>query len=105
MGGSAHDNWCLLHLLPLIIGLKVPDNDPVWQMLMTLKDIIELVMSPVHTEESICYLDSLSSEHRCRFLDVFPQKKLLPKHHFLEHYAELIWPCGCTVDQEIRSKT
>lgn len=38
LGGSAHENWCLLRLLPLIIGLKVPEHEPVCQMLMTLKD-------------------------------------------------------------------
>lgn len=77
-----------------MIGLKVPEDDEVWQMLMTLKDIVELVMAPVHTEQSICYLDSLISEHRHRFLEVFPQEKLLPKHHFLEHYPELIQEFG-----------
>ncbi|XP_026017031.1 uncharacterized protein LOC113018186 isoform X1 [Astatotilapia calliptera] len=63
-------------------------------MLMTLKDIVDLVMSRVHTEESICYLDSIISEHRSRFLDVFPQHKLIPKHHFLEHYPQLIREFG-----------
>ena len=94
VGGNAHENWCLLRLLPLIIGLKVPEQEPVWQMLMTLKDIVDFVMSPVHTEESICYLDSIISEHRSRFLDVFPQHKLIPKHHFLEHYPQLIREFG-----------
>lgn len=42
--------WCLLRLLPVIIGLKVPEDEPVWQMLMTLKDIMDLAMSPIHTE-------------------------------------------------------
>ncbi|XP_026046980.1 uncharacterized protein LOC113035558 [Astatotilapia calliptera] len=94
VGGNAHENWCLLRLLPLIIGLKVPQQEPVWQMLMTLKDIVDLVMSRVHTEESICYLDSIISEHRSRFLDVSPQHKLIPKHHFLEHYPQLIREFG-----------
>lgn len=65
-----------------------------WQMLMTLNAIVELVMAPVHTEQSICYLDSLISEHRHRFLEAFPQEKFLPKHHFLEHYRVLIQEFG-----------
>lgn len=68
VGGNAHENWCLLRLLPLIIGLKVPEDDEVWQMLMTLKDIVELAVAPVHTEQSICYLATLISEHRNRYL-------------------------------------
>ncbi|XP_056443822.1 uncharacterized protein LOC130380603 [Gadus chalcogrammus] len=94
LGGNAHENWCLLRLLPFLIGLRVPESDPVWQVLMVLKDIVELVMSPAHTEESICYLDTKIAEHRQRFLDVFPQNKLIPKHHFIEHYPELIREFG-----------
>lgn len=94
VGGNAHENWCLLRVLPLIIGSKVPEQEPVWHMLMTLKDIVDIFMSPVHTEESICHLESLISEHRSRFLKVFPQHKLIPKHHFLEHYPQLIQEFG-----------
>ena len=41
---------------------------------MDLKDIVELVVSPVHTDESISY----------------PGVRLLPKHHYLEHYPQMI---------------
>lgn len=90
IGGNAHENWALLRLLPFIIGSKIPQGDPAWQVLMSLKGITELVVSPKFTEESICYLDTLISEHRHRLLEVFPEQKLLPKHHFVEHYPELI---------------
>lgn len=97
VGSNAHENWCLLRLLPLIIGLKVPEPEPVWKMLRTLegkkKDFTDLVMSPDHTGESMCYLDSLISERRWRFLEAFPQR-LIPKHHFLEHYPQLIREFG-----------
>lgn len=59
-----------------------------------LKDIVELVVSHIHTEETICYLDSKISEHRHRFLQVFPQEKIIPKLHFLEHYPQLIRDYG-----------
>lgn len=94
VGGNAHENWCLLRLLPFIIGKKVPSNEPAWEILMNLKDIVELTVSPVHSEESICYLDWKIAEHRHLFQTVFPSEKLLPKHHFLEHYPELIRSFG-----------
>lgn len=90
IGGNAHENWTLLRLLPFIIGVKIPFSEPAWQVLMTLKDITELVVSPIHTEESISYLDTLISEHRHRLLEVFPEQKIIPKHHFLEHYPAMI---------------
>ncbi len=49
VGGNAHENWCLLWMLAFMIGDKVPEDDTAWQLLMTLKDVVELVMSPAHT--------------------------------------------------------
>lgn len=60
------------------------------QVLMTLKDITKLVVSPVHTEDSISCLQKLISEHRHRLLEVFPDFKLIPTFHFLEHYLDMI---------------
>lgn len=93
IGGHATENWCLLRLLPLMIGAKVQEEEQAWQLL-TLKDIVELVMSPTHTDESIGFLDSLISEHRHRFTSVLPQANLIPKHHFVEHYPQLIKSFG-----------
>lgn len=42
IGGNAHENWALIKSLPLIIGPRIPSDDPAWQILMTLKDIVEL---------------------------------------------------------------
>lgn len=94
IGGNAHENWCLLRLLPFMIGSKVPEQEEAWQLIMTLKDIVELAMSPTHTDESIGYLDSLIAEHRSRFKSVFKVEKLIPKHHFVEHYPQLIKAFG-----------
>lgn len=82
IGGNAHENWSLIRLLPFIIGHRIPLNDPAWLLLMSLKDIIELVVAPVHNKESVAYLDSKISEHRHRFQEVFPNERLIPKHHF-----------------------
>lgn len=90
VGGNMHENWALIRLLPFLIGSKIPLGEPAWQILMNLKDIVELVVSLVHTAETIGYLDSKNSEHRHQFLELFPHERLLPKHHFLEHYPQLI---------------
>lgn len=94
IGGNAHENWCVLRLLPLMVGFRIHEDDDAWQLLMTLKDIVELCMSPTHTDESIGLLDSLIAEHRHRFFSVFPQERLIPKHHFIEHYPQLIRAFG-----------
>lgn len=63
IGGNAHENWALLRHLPFIIGHLVPDGEMAWQILMDLKDIVELVVAPTHTDESIAYLEGKISEH------------------------------------------
>lgn len=90
VGGNAHENWCLLTLLPLIIGHLVPADEPVWLLILDLKYIVELVVSSAHTDETIAFLECKISEHRQKYQELFPLKQLLPKHHFLEHYPEMI---------------
>ena len=94
IGGNTHENWALIRLLPFIIGHRIPLDDPAWLLLMSLKDVTELVVAPVHNEESIAYLDSKISEHRHRFQEVFLNEELIPKHHFLEHCPALIKAFG-----------
>nr|XP_055065480.1 uncharacterized protein LOC129447733 isoform X2 [Misgurnus anguillicaudatus]XP_055065481.1 uncharacterized protein LOC129447733 isoform X2 [Misgurnus anguillicaudatus] len=94
IGGNAHENWALLRLLPLIIGPLLPEDEPAWHVVLDLKDIVELVVAPVHTAESISYLECKIDEHRQRYQELFPNNSLLPKHHFLEHYAVLIQRFG-----------
>lgn len=79
-GGKTHDNWSLLRFLLLLIGNKVLSDQPVWQNLCELQDIVELV-SLFHTEESNSYLDYKISEHRSVFQDIFHHKRMQSKHH------------------------
>lgn len=65
-------------MLPFLIGHKVPENYPTWEVSMTLKDVVELVMAPAHTDETLGYMESKISEHRTRYLEVFPAEKLKP---------------------------
>lgn len=48
----------MLRLLPFLFGPKIPGHDPAWQILLNLKQIGELVVTPVYNDESIIYLES-----------------------------------------------
>lgn len=106
IGGNAHENWSLIRFVPFFIGHVVPEDDPSWQILMGLKDIVVLVVSPVHTDESIAYLEMKFSEHSQRYQEHFPGVKLHPKHHYLEHYSEMLksWSSCRFIDHAVRSK-
>lgn len=90
LGGNGHENWCLIRLLPLLIGHYIPSGDNTWEILMLLKDIVALVVAPHFTAESLYILDYKVAEHRELLQSVFPDFKLRPKHHYTEHYSHLI---------------
>ncbi len=94
IGGNGHENWTLLRLLPLLIGDDVPEGDTSWEILMLLKDIVELAVASKHTEESIDFLKCKITEHRELLQSAFPGFRLKPKHHFVEHYPQLIKAFG-----------
>lgn len=98
IGGNGHENWTLLRLLPLLIGDKIPENDCVWGVILELKDIVEVLASSVFTEEKLCYLEAKIHEHRQLLQEAFPEFKLRPKHHFIEHYPYLIRCFGPLLD-------
>lgn len=64
---------------------------------MDLKDIVELVVAPAHTDESIAYLECKISEQGQKDQDLFPDVKLQLKHHYLEYYPQLIRMYGCGI--------
>lgn len=102
IGGNGHENWCLIRLLPLMIGHHVPEGDMTGKMLMVLKDVCELVLSLTFTDESLFYLESKLSEHRELLLNAFPDCRLRPKHHYIEHYPnKSLWTSHRHVDNEI----
>ncbi|KAL2078046.1 hypothetical protein ACEWY4_025731 [Coilia grayii] len=90
IGGNGHENHALLRLLPILIGHNIPEGDMFWEILMALKDVVDLAVSHKFTEETLQYMSCKISEHRQILQEVFPNLMLRPKHHFLEHYPHLI---------------
>ncbi len=71
-GGNARENWCLMRLLPFLIGHCVPEDDNTWEVLMLLKDIVELAVAPRHSEETLHFLDCKITEHQQLLQSTFP---------------------------------
>lgn len=63
---NASRTWCLLRLLPLMIGKMVPEGKPLWNLLLTLKEIVDIILSPIINTTYISYL--ISDHHN--FLNV-----------------------------------
>lgn len=57
---------------------------------MNFKDVVELSLSASFTEETMYFLDCKIAEHRHLFQKVFPNEPIRPKHHYIDHYPQLI---------------
>jgi len=99
LGGHAVQNWCLLRLLPLLIYDRVRDKDSsVWNLFLLLRQIVELICAPAVSLNQVALLKEFVSEYLYCRVNVFPDERTTPKHHFLAHYPGLI----CQFDPLIR---
>lgn len=94
LGLNAVQSWCLLKNVPLMFGDLVTSDNPHWHLLLLLLQIVNIVLSPMLTQGLCVYLKHLIVDHHKLFKKLYPQKKLLPKHHFLIHYPRCIQKIG-----------
>ncbi|KAK0140170.1 hypothetical protein N1851_022924 [Merluccius polli] len=94
MRQSAAQSWCLLRLLPLMVGDLVPHGCKEWHLLLLLLSCMELLFSPSLTQPAVQYLGKIIEEHHTLFLELFPHRHLRPKHHFMIHYPSAIQKPG-----------
>ncbi|CAB1436729.1 unnamed protein product, partial [Pleuronectes platessa] len=72
-------------------GDLIPEGELAWQVILDLKEIVELVVAPVHTHETIAYLDVKVSEHRHRLLELIPGREVaLVQLEELTDYCPLV---------------
>lgn len=75
--GHAVQNWCFLHLLPLLIGDRIrnPCHNAAWKLVLLLKEIVELICAPVITTDQVSYLKIVIEEY-VSFADSFSPMSL-----------------------------
>jgi hypothetical protein len=94
LGGHAVQNWCLLKLLPLFIGSRVNTSDPVWQLTLLLREVVELICAPEISLTQVAYLRVKLEDYLEQRVELFPDKPVKPKHHYMAHYPRLILQFG-----------
>ncbi|XP_033101221.1 uncharacterized protein LOC117104479 [Anneissia japonica] len=94
IGQKAMQAWCFIRHLPFIIGHDIKDDDPYWELLLKLLDCMDIIFSPRITPGLIAQLRILIEDHHNHFRSTFPDKKLLPKHHFMVHYPTCLENIG-----------
>lgn len=89
--GHGMQNMYFTILLPLALENKISNfEDNSWQMIINLTRSIRIIMSDEIELYETCFLESLINDYFSFRLKAFPEIKLRPKHHYAQHYGELI---------------
>ena len=90
---SSSEMLCLIRHLNLIIGLIIPKEDEVWELFITLKELITMASSTNLHPSSHKALEITIYEYLSQLNSLFPGC-IKPKHHFLVHYPRCMFLFG-----------
>ena len=80
--------WTLARNLPAMIGDLIPEEDRHWETFLTLLEILDICMAPVTSEELTWHLSLLIRGHHESYKEIYPERPLLTKQHYMIHYPE-----------------
>ena len=86
---SAAQVWCFVRHLPLLVGIKVPENDQKWECLLKLRDMLFYVCAVSLGRENILSMADVIEEFHESFRTCFPDVTITPKFHYTLHYPHL----------------
>ncbi|XP_043464098.1 uncharacterized protein LOC122499689 [Leptopilina heterotoma] len=92
---SASEITCLTRYLGLMIGDLIPADNRYWKLYICLREIVDILMSPIIDKGQIQILNILIMKHNMQYLKLFG--KLKPKMHIWLHYPRLIMLNGPVV--------
>ncbi|KAJ8018351.1 hypothetical protein HOLleu_43701 [Holothuria leucospilota] len=93
-GQNAAQMWALQRNIGVMIGDLIPENNEYWELILLLWDLMDIIFSPAITPGECAFLETLISEHHELFLELFPDRHLKPKHHFILHYPRAALKIG-----------
>lgn len=86
--------WCFLRLLPLMVGSKVPKDNRVWAVLLSLQDVVQ-VSTAHQVDSALCnFLADLIETFLINYTTEFPDNSMKPKFHYIIHYPKLLMKFG-----------
>lgn len=87
---TAAQMWCLIQTLPFLLGDLVNPESLYWQLFLLLREICSIIFAPVVTTGLAVYLKQLIIDHHRLFKELYPERNLIPKHHFMIHYPSMM---------------
>ncbi|XP_028418042.1 uncharacterized protein LOC114542794 isoform X2 [Dendronephthya gigantea] len=91
---SASQMWCLSRILPFLVHKWIPEGNDDWELFTDLMHIVDILFAPVIEKGTTLYLRLIISEYLEQFKRLYPERKLIPKQHFMVHYPNQILRYG-----------
>lgn len=82
-----------VYIFSMLVSDLVPHEGPVWQLYLSMRQIVDIVMCFVTDKPSISFLKTLVAENFSIF-KVFPNEQIKPKAHNLVHYSNVLEQSG-----------
>ena len=100
VGQKAAQMWCLLRMMPLLIGDLIPYDNPSYKLLLLLLQCMDIIYAPIiHISQAI-YLKHLIDVHHTHFRVTFPNARMINKHHHMVHYCTCIRMSGPLISMQ-----
>lgn len=90
---SASEMYNFTFMFCMLVGDLVSHDDDVWEFVIILKKILDLVSTKTIEKECVSLLEFLVAEHHKMYLKLF-NDRLKPKHHFMVHYGTIMRMSG-----------
>ena len=91
---SASQSRLFLRLPPFFLYPYVEKNDLVYQFLIDLVNLVQRLYTPVIRDESLNEMKRMIRDHLQMFTELFPDKNIIPKQHYLVHVPSMISRLG-----------
>ena len=73
-----------------MIGDNVAEEDEHWNLFLNLMAITDVVFAPVTSAGLAAYLAALVCDYLELFKELYQDKRIIPKQHFMVHYPARI---------------
>lgn len=76
--------------MPLLVGDLVPEGHEHWENFLQLATIVDYVFAPVTTPTLARYIGTLIEDYLVDFKQLYPERQLTPKMHYMIHIPSWI---------------
>ncbi|XP_075157696.1 uncharacterized protein LOC142233175 [Haematobia irritans] len=90
---SGREILTFVHFFPLMVGDLVDSNSNLWQFVVNLVEMLDILLMPTFSTLDLANLHSHIEYHNRTYVTLFLDT-LKPKHHFLTHYIRIIQNSG-----------